>query len=178
MGQLRSAFACFPACTGDRVRVQQFGDAGVIGFRAPGSGDWRKTEKRTESHYELSFENGSGASLQWRIPFEGYLLELEMKGVDGLDIRSGESFRPREAAGFGTWLEQSRYAVINDGDVRQTGFDDTDVSAMDTDGWAGYRNRYWTLVASPPQAAAVNLHTAEDNLDAHLTVPSPRQNPR
>ena len=38
--------------------------------------------------------------------------------------RSGESFRPREAAGFGGWLEQSRYAILHAGAVRQIGFDE------------------------------------------------------
>jgi hypothetical protein len=110
-GQLRSAFACFPACTGDNARVQQFGDDGVIVFPRQGSA-WQKSSSRTETHYLLSFSDGRGASMSWKIPLQGYLLELEAAGVGGLELRSGESFRPREAAGFGTWLEQARYALI------------------------------------------------------------------
>ena len=32
LGSLQSAIACFPACSGENPRIQQFGDASVIGF--------------------------------------------------------------------------------------------------------------------------------------------------
>jgi YidC/Oxa1 family membrane protein insertase len=168
-GQLQSAIACFPVCSSDNTRVQQFGDNGIVRFQAPGSVSWRKSQDRTDEYYELQFDNGSGASITWRIPLEGYRLELELSGIDSMEVRSGESFRPREAAGFGTWLEQSRYAVVNSGKVRQAGFDDTDISSHEVDQWAGYRNRYWTLVAAPPRPSVAKLHTAEDNQDARLS---------
>jgi YidC/Oxa1 family membrane protein insertase len=59
--------------------------------------------------------------------------------------------------------------VVNSGKVRQAGFDDTDISAHEVDQWAGYRNRYWTLVAAPPRPSVAKLHTAEDNQDAVLS---------
>ena len=45
-GNLQSAIACFPSCSGENVRVQQFGDARVIGFEQAGRGRWEKSENR------------------------------------------------------------------------------------------------------------------------------------
>jgi YidC/Oxa1 family membrane protein insertase len=169
-GNLQSAFACFPACLGDKVRIQQFGDGSVISFRPAGKGRWTQAETRTETHYELNFRQESGASLTWRVPEHGHLVELEHSGVEAITIRSGESFRPREAAGFGNWLEQSRYAVLNSGGARQIGFDDTDATDVEADQWVGYRNRYWALMASPPSVVTARLQTAEGSSDAEIGI--------
>ena len=168
-GQLKAAIACFPACTGDRARVQQFGDSVVIGFGNRG-GAWERTEHRTETHYELSFSQPGGASLTWRVPVRGYRLELEQVGISGVTLRSGESFRPREAAGFGNWLEQSRYVVIHEGGAHQIGLDETEVEPQTADQWLGYRNRYWTLMAGAPGDVTAQLAAAEGNLDAGLEL--------
>jgi YidC/Oxa1 family membrane protein insertase len=94
-------------------------------------------------------------------------------GAEGLAIRSGEPFRPRPAAGFGNWLEQSRYLLIDGGDVRQVGFDDDDSGAAETSGWVGYRNRYWMLMAQPPVAAEARLATGEALQDAEVRLQAP-----
>jgi YidC/Oxa1 family membrane protein insertase len=167
-GNLQSAFACFPACLGDKVRIQQFGDASVIRFQSAGTGRWTQAENHTETHYELDFRQESGGFLTWRVPLKGYLLELEHSGIKDVTIRSGDSFRPRQAAGFGNWLEQSRYAVLDSGSVRQIGFDDTDTTEVEAGEWVGYRNRYWTLMASPPSSLIARLQTAEEKEDAEL----------
>ncbi|NNK32207.1 MAG: membrane protein insertase YidC [Xanthomonadales bacterium] len=167
-GNLQSAFACFPACVGDKVRLQQFGDTGVVVLPGAGAAAWQLTEQAGEAELALRFESGNGAVRTWRIPRRGYRLELGLSGDGPLSLRSGESFRPRDAAGFGNWLEQSRYAVIHSGDVAQVGFDDTEAEPAPVDSWAGYRNRYWALVASPPARATVRLKTAEGQLDAEL----------
>ena len=168
-GDLKSAFVCFPTCVGDNSRVQQFGDSSVVSFGPEGSGGWQQTEKKSADHYELRFVRGS-ASLTWRIPFQGYRIELEMAGKDRISVQSGESFRPREATGFGTWLEQSRYAVMTDGKVRQIGFDDTDTAEVTAGQWLGFRNRYWTLMAAPPDEVIARLKTAEGREDAEISV--------
>jgi YidC/Oxa1 family membrane protein insertase len=169
-GQLQSAIACFPACAGENARIQQFGDSGVIGFQAARSGRWDRTESHTETHYELVFSQDSGASLTWRIPVRGYRLELEQTGITGVVLRSGESFRPRPAAGFGNWLEQSRYVVIHSGSAQQIGLDETDVPEQTADQWIGYRNRYWALMAGTPGEITASLATSEENQDAQLEM--------
>jgi len=120
-GNLESAIACFPACSGESVRLQQFADDGLIRIGPRAGGRWAVAENRSADHHELSFTGPDGSRLAWRIPQQGYRLELELATGAGLSIRSGPSFRPREAAGFGNWLEQSRYAIINEEAVRLSG---------------------------------------------------------
>jgi len=169
-GNLQSAIACFPSCSGENTRIQQFGDASVIGFGPAAAGRWEQAEDETETHYEIRFERRDGAVLTWRIPFQGYRVELEATGLEQMSIRSGESFRPRDAAGFGNWLEQSRYAVIHSGDVLQVGFDDTETGTVPADQWLGYRNRYWALMAAPPGEVEAQLQTAETARDAEIRL--------
>lgn len=169
-GNLKSAFACFPACRGDNARVQQFGDESVIKIEAQGNEAWTLSKNSTESHFELSFQQRSGASLDWRIPKLGYRLELESSGLPTVMLRSGKSFRPRAATGFGNWLEQSRYVILNAGDVQQIGFDDIDTPQMNSDQWVGYRNRFWTLMAAPPSSVVAKLNPAEGKHDAEISM--------
>jgi len=168
-GDLRSAIACFPSCSGESARVQQFADAAVISFEQAARGGWEKTETRTEEHHEIGFRNDS-ASLTWRIPIRGFRIELEHSGIGELSIQSGKSFRPRQAAGFGNWLEQSRYVAIHSGDAQQIGLDDTGITEIAADQWVGYRNRYWTLMAAPPGEVNAKLDTAESKEDAKITL--------
>jgi YidC/Oxa1 family membrane protein insertase len=174
-GNLTTAIACFPACSGAATKIQQFGESSLVGFAT--RGQWRRSERTDGTHRVLEFGDPDGAVLSWRIPQRGYRLELDLRNAPALALRSGESFRPREAAGFGGWLEQSRYVVIHDGEVRQIGFDEEleaeDAAGLVTDGWAGYRNRFWTLLVAPPAQSALQLSTAEGREDAELTIAAP-----
>jgi len=173
-GNLAMAIACFPACVGDNARVRQFSEQAAISFGAQGA--WQRSEYTDGVHRVLEFAGSGGAALRWRIPQRGYRLHLELAGVPTLILRSGEPFRPRPAAGFGNWLEQSRYVLIDAGDVRQAGFDEeleAEDAAPQFAGWAVYRNRVWTLVAAPPAPASVRLATAEDRQDAELVFDRP-----
>jgi YidC/Oxa1 family membrane protein insertase len=169
-GRMQSAIACFPSCSAKNPSIQQFGDDSLIRFEQATAGRWKKKENRSEAHYELEFSQVPGAVLTWRIPVHGYLLELDHSGIDRVSIISGASFRPRDAAGFGSWLEQSRYVVLHSGDVRQIGLDDTDVGETAADQWVGYRNRYWALMAAPPSKVQARFHAAEDKLDADIGI--------
>ncbi|MEJ2382862.1 MAG: membrane protein insertase YidC [Xanthomonadales bacterium] len=169
-GSLESAIACFPSCSDENVRLQQFGDAGVVGVQPFTGGAWTYRGTQGPAHQEMRFEHTSGASLTWRVPVRGYRVELEADYPGGLTIASGESFRPRDAAGFGNWLEQSRYVVLEADGVSQVGFDDTEAEPVEDSRWIGYRNRYWTLLAAPPAGSRTELATAEDARDATLNV--------
>jgi YidC/Oxa1 family membrane protein insertase len=169
-GGLKMAFACFPGCTGENSRIQQFGENGVIGFGPVKRGKWTTRKSRGETHHEIEFSHESGGRLTWRIPHKGYRLELDHSGLEKLTIRSGEPFRPREAAGFGNWLEQSRYVLVSSGNTEQLGLDETDITQVTASGWLGYRNRYWTLMAAPPSALDAGLHTGEGNEDAEIST--------
>ena len=172
-GNLQTVIACHPTCSGENVRLQQFGDGGVIVLDTGADAPWRRSEHETGTAYELRFEQPGGARLTWRIPRRGYRVELEQSGTAAIQLHSGESFRPRDAAGFGNWLEQSRYAVLDRGDVTQVALDDTDASTLPVDQWAGYRNRYWALMAAPPSELDVRVQTGEDRGDATLAFERP-----
>jgi len=167
-GALESAIACFPSCSDEHTRLQQFGDDGVVRFEPFTGGGWRFQEAQEPNHYRLRFEHSSGATVTWRVPRQGYRLELTLDRPGGVTVASGESFRPREAAGFGNWLETSRYLVIDGDGVRQVGVEDTEAEPFEDLRWVGYRNRYWTLLAAPPAGARAMPATAEDREDAAL----------
>jgi YidC/Oxa1 family membrane protein insertase len=169
-GSLESAIGCFPSCNDENTRIQQFGSNNILVFEEFTAGSWNYSRTQSAAGLELKFTHSSGASTTWTVPSQGYLLRLKSDRPGAVAIRSGESFRPREAAGFGTWLEQSRYVIIDDGDVTQAGFDEeAEVTATDS-GWLGYRNRYWTLLAAPPPISDARLETAGGQLDASLVV--------
>ena len=169
-GTLDSAIGCFPSCTDENTRIQQFGSSNIVEFEVFTSGSWNHSRSESKAGLELKFTHGSGASTTWTVPSRGYLLKLSSDRPGGVTLRSGESFRPREAAGFGAWLEQSRYIIMGDGDVTQVGFDEeAEVTATDS-GWLGYRNRFWTLLVAPPPISDARLETAAGQLDASLAV--------
>jgi YidC/Oxa1 family membrane protein insertase len=169
-GQLESAIACFPSCSAANTRLQQFADDGLVVFDDFTGGEWVRSVERSSSGYTVRFTHSSGASAEWTVPAHGYRVELDLDVPGDVTLRSGESFRPREAAGFGTWLEQSRYLVIGDGDVTQVGFDDeSEVTAEDSQ-WLGYRNRYWAFLAAPPGLNLARLASSEERQDASVSV--------
>lgn len=169
-GNIVSAIACFPACKGEAVKIQQFADAGTVRIRSRGNEAWTLTRARSEGQYELRFEQPSGAVRIWAIPEHGYRIGLDLSGAEAVELHSGESFRPRPAAGFGNWLEQVRYVAIEGGDVRQIGLEDE--AEPEAAAWQGYRNRYWALVAAAPAPRAAVLHTGEGRADAVLEIPA------
>ena len=171
-GELETAIACFPRCADENTRLQQFSDQELVGFETFTAGQWSHSVQRTDSAYRLRFEHSSGARAEWTVPARGYRLGLELDVPGEVSIGSGESFRPRDAAGFGTWLEQSRYVVIGDGNVTQVGYDEeSEVIAKDSQ-WLGYRNRFWAMLAAPPATSEARLVTAEEQQDASLKINS------
>jgi len=169
-GNLKTALACFPACSGEQVRIQQFGGASVVGLQRGNRGSWTQANDRTDSHYELRFQQASGASVSWRVPLHGHLVELELSGGGSMALQSGQSFRPRDATGFGNWLEQIRYVLVQNGNARQISLVDSGVTETETDGWIGYRNRYWALMVSPPSVARARIVTVAGKLDAAISI--------
>lgn len=169
-GELKSAVACFPSCSDQNTRLQQFADQSLVSFESFTGGEWSYSTRKSETEYRLRFEHSSGASAEWVVPARGYLIGLERDMPGSVSVRSGESFRPREAAGFGTWLEQSRYVLIDDGDVSQFGYEDENEETAGDAAWSGYRNRFWALAAMPPPASQVVFETAEGQQDASIRI--------
>lgn len=169
-GRLESAIACFPSCSDANTRLQQFADQATVSWNGFTAGEWTHTVDRSGQEWRIRYTHSSGAAAHWTVPARGYLIELELDVPGELAFRSGESFRPREAAGFSAWLEQSRYVVMGDGDVTQVGFDEeSEVSASDSQ-WIGYRNRYWSMLAAPPALSDARLLSGEGRQDAELRI--------
>jgi len=167
-GSLTSAVACFPSRSARKTSCGQFGDVEVIGHQG-GGGSWKESPDHTDSHFELRFESLAGASLSWKIPLSGYLIEFRAEGLDQVSLASGTTFRPRDAAGFGGWLEQSRYLAISDG-VAQRGLDEEEHNSLAAERWIGYRNRFWALLASNGQSLDAGIRTGEANADARISL--------
>ncbi len=173
-GTLNSAIACFPSRGSPVASCGSFGSRDVIGHEI-GNGAWIQTSTNSETHIELYFEQASGASLSWKIPLNGYLLELKTQAVGPLSIHSGAAFRPREAAGFGAWLEQTRYLGIANGKVTQSGLDEEESTRLEAEQWLGYRNRFWTLLVSSGRLMEAQIKSGEAMLDAEMKVASTGQ---
>jgi YidC/Oxa1 family membrane protein insertase len=170
-GRLESAVACFPDCTAGHARRGVFsGSAAVIEPEFDDAGAWRQSRTRTDRHHLIRFDRANGDMVLWRVPLEGYVLELETSGLVGITLRSGEGFRPRPSAGFGHWLEQTRYVGVSAGGTRQLALDDPEESRLEADRWAGYRNRFWTLLTAAAAApdTGFELQSGEANQDARL----------
>jgi YidC/Oxa1 family membrane protein insertase len=168
-GTLVSAEACFPSRTSPEASCGSFGSLGVIGHEA-GKGNWTQNANHSDTHFKLVFEHDSGASLGWKIPIDGYLLELDRKAAGPLLIRSGAAFRPHEAAGFGAWLEQSRYLGLSGGKVTQVGLDEEEVTRIEAEQWMGYRNRFWVVLASSRKPLEAQIRTSEGTLDVEMRL--------
>lgn len=172
-GSLSSAIACFPSQKSANASCENYADNTVINH-AGGGGSWKEIPNHSDTHFELRFESLAGASIIWEIPLEGYRLELRTKGVNSLGLRSGPEFRPRDAAGFGGWLEQTRYLGISGRDTVQLGLDEDEQSILRADGWLGYRNRFWALLvgtgARSESALTAQIETGEKRLDADMKL--------
>ena len=172
-GILESATSCFPSRASPAVSCGSFGTRGVIGHDVideAGDGNWTQISNHSDTHFELRFDHASGASLSWKIPLDGYLLELKTENAGPLRIRSGAEFRPREAAGFGTWLEQARYLGISGSKVTQLGLDEEESTKLQAEQWIGYRNRFWALLASNGQALEAQIKSGEDTVDVEISL--------
>jgi YidC/Oxa1 family membrane protein insertase len=176
-GTLDSATSCFPSRVHPAASCGFFGTRGVIGHDVidevideAENGNWTQISNHNNTHFELRFEHASGASLNWKIPLSGYLLELRAEAVGPLRIRSGTSFRSRAAAGFGAWLEQTRYLGISDGSVTQLGLDEEESTGLVAEQWIGYRNRFWVLLASNGRKLEAQIKSGEDTMDVEMSL--------
>ncbi len=178
-GALISALACFPDCqSAGASRVRLAGQVIVQPLTA-GTGElrarWSAKSRFDQTHQILTLESPRGATLDWRIPLEGYLISLTASGMEGLQMISPLSFRPAPAAGFGNWLEQVRYVVIDDNGAANYSLRDEDINTLDSGGssapvWAGFRNRYWALLATAGGSAAIAADVSGASDQASISV--------
>ncbi len=170
-GSLVQASACYPQCQDDSAsRLQLERAEGIIGFEQTPGAVWVQRQGLPPGQGDdslLHFTGSKGQSISWIIPAHGYLIEAATRNIDTLVLRAGAEFKARPAAGFGGWLEQMRYIAVGSSGVQQIGLDEKELRQVYTD-WAGFRNRFWTVLASGDEESTFDLQTGADNSEALL----------
>ena len=173
-GDLIHAEACFPSCAaeGSKRRVLS-GKQGMVVLDQNSSGQLQLTQDKVDSLTTLSVTDQSGRVVhRWQIPDQGWLISLASSKSGSATLSSGEAFRPAPSSGFGYLLEQSRYLVFDDGSVETIGLDETEEVTHTSDGWFGFRNRFWTVMMQSAEPLAITPLTGEDVEDASIQVSS------
>jgi YidC/Oxa1 family membrane protein insertase len=148
-GDLLQATACLPDCASVEAHRHAFGDP-LLAFTSFATEAFTLTPRVVDDVTELLFEGESAGSRRlWRNPANGFALQLETRGAERLDLAASAGLRsPPGAAGFGLWLEQSRYLLLEDRAVEQIGLDEPPADVVTSD-WSGFRNRFWAVLVKP-----------------------------
>jgi len=174
-GSLMEATMCFPICDNVESRQQHMEDPdGIISFGQVMDSRWVQRrgvdggihDQVVADIYQLHFSHPDGQSITWLIPSQGYRLEAMTEGAV-LTLRSGAGFQADPAEGFGRWLEKIRYIAVTSEGVRQVGLDSEEVDGFEAD-WAGFRNRFWTLLVSGHTDSTFEIQTGKKNQEAVL----------
>jgi YidC/Oxa1 family membrane protein insertase len=166
-GSLVQATACYPQCGHDAAhRLELSEAAGIVAFGQDAAGKWVQRQGLPQAgngrSHLLHFTGPGGQAVTWNIPARGYLIQAVVEHTGQLELRSGEQFRARPAAGFGGWLEQVRYVSLGSGGTRQIGLDEDGPVELLTD-WAGFRNRFWAVLTSGEAENSFALQTGPGN---------------
>jgi YidC/Oxa1 family membrane protein insertase len=171
-GDLSRAQVCFPDCESTQSNKRLLSaDAGLLVFSGKGSPPLQSSRVRELSTTVLTFVDATGdVYRRWEIPDTGWLISLTVKQTASATMQSGSDFRPTPSSGFGNLLEQSRYLVFEDSNVRSIGLDEEEGIELSTASWFGFRNRFWTVMVLPDRALAVAALSGESVEDAQLTM--------
>ena len=171
-GDLLFAQACFPSCSkaGVKTRVLSAGQ-GMLVFEQDTAPGWQFKRELDDSTTILTFTDTSGDSeRRWSIPDDGWLIKVSSRGSAKASLASGEDFRPLPSSGFGNLLEQTRYLLFDGDSVESVGLDESDQVHRLSQGWFGFRNRFWTAMASPETPLAITPLTGEQVEDASVVM--------
>ncbi len=152
-GDLLSATACLPACQDRDAHRLTYGngsDERVVSFTSFAAEEFSLRREEEARGTQLHFENADGNGRSWLVPQRGFGVELSLSGSERIDLQGGAAMRPLPAAGFGVWLEGLRYVVFEDGAPEVSGLDEP-LERKSQSEWAGFRNRFWTLMVLPDQ---------------------------
>lgn len=172
-GDLVSARACLPTCGAPGAHEQEFTSyRGFISLNRDSGVVFEFERLNGDGSVQLVFTNlFTNEVRRWRIPHKGYGFGLEVSRHQDLSMASGESFLPREMAGFGGWLESLRYVTLSRGEIRQTGLGEETGGLTDATGWLGYRNRYWAaMIRSEGPAVRAAMRTGKDQAEAQVDI--------
>jgi len=176
-GDLLSVKACFPTCDEDGAKSRLLSATqGMFVFEATDDQGVQLLREHKDDSTILSFKNQAGQVLRrWQIPDQGWLISLTSTQREAATLASGADFRPADSSGFGYLLEQSRYLVFDESSVDTFGLDDTDQTTRLSNGWLGFRNRFWAAMALPENPLSITLATGEELEDASIRMESTDQ---
>ena len=173
-GDLLQAEACYPGCAGEGVKRRVLSSQrGMLVLGPDASPSLQLEQSRSDASTILSFSDQSGRVLhRWQIPDQGWLISLASPTTRSATLSSGEAFRPAPSSGFGYLLEQSRYLIFDDDSVETIGLDDAEDIERTSNGWFGFRNRFWTAMVLSAAPMNVVPLTGEDAEDASVSMSS------
>jgi YidC/Oxa1 family membrane protein insertase len=176
-GDLLRVETCFPGCSdkGAKSRVLS-AERGMLLFNNGDTPELRSEREHQNATTILSFSDRAGRTLRtWNIPDEGWLVSVSASGVESANMISGADFRPAPSSGFGYLLEQSRYLVFDGSSVESIGLDDAGAGPRNSNGWLGFRNRFWAAMVLPDSRLSLVLETGEAIEDANVEMSSGEQ---
>ncbi len=172
-GDLLRAEACFPACDAENAQTRMLSSdqKGMLVFQTVPDNNLRFERSHQNKLTILNWFDSSGRAVgTWTIPDQGWMLTYRSPHDTSLTLYSGEEFRPAPSSGFGYLLEQTRYLVFDEDDVETIGLDETEEITRSSNGWLGFRNRFWTVMLKPGVKFSVLPKTGESVLDAQLEL--------
>ena len=170
-GDLLHAEACFPACDDKNVKSRVMsGSAGMLTLAQTRTQPLQIERRHHDATTILRFSDTAGAYVhQWQIPDRGWLISLETSAGQAA-MMSGEDFRPAPSSGFGYLLEQTRYLVFDEDDVTTVGLNETEPFNGVSNGWFGFRNRFWTAMVLSENPLMIDLTTGAQVLDGRVDM--------
>lgn len=151
-GDLLAARACLLTCEAGAIHERALESVeGLVRFATTTDVQFTVERRETPEAIEVGFTSVDGAQQRrWRIPREGWRVELATAGVNELLIYGSTDFQPRDAAGFGAWLEQPRYVDLGEDSFEVIPADEVEDGTRVIDGWGGFRDRFWTVMVHAP----------------------------
>lgn len=171
-GDLLRAVACLPVCADpDAKSLELSSGQGLLIFGQSNARQLEPARKHDGVKTTLTFADASGRVLRrWQVPDAGWLISMTSPATETLTLASGRQFRPQPSSGFGNLLEQTRYLVFAGSSVETVGLHEAAPVSLQSDGWFGFRNRFWTAMVLPKTPLAITLSTGDGIEDARIGV--------
>jgi len=171
-GDLLHVESCFPACSVDGAKTRILSaEQGMLLFEQAQSRGLQLERKHEDTITTLSFTDQTGRVLRrWQIPDQGWIISVTSVDVATASLMSGADFRPAPSSGFGYLLEQSRYLIFDGSSVEITGLDESGDVVRNSNGWFGFRNRFWAAMLLPGNPLSISLSTGELVEDARIGI--------
>ncbi len=171
-GDLLRVEACFPNCTEDGANIRFLSaEQGMLVFEQGNTQGLQLHREHIDTTTTLSFSDQAGqVKRRWKIPDQGWMLSVSSPDAVTAVLMSGVGFRPAPSSGFGYLLEQSRYLVFDESSVETIGLDETEQVVRTSNGWLGFRNRFWTAMVLPAGSLSITPVTGESVEDARIEM--------